>query len=267
MNMVDFYYIERKKPLNDGDRLKVAVLTGKKLEEYKKKYGCREVANKKEYRVPAITIIKDEVFVHSLGYIKAKTIENIPSYDGLRSSWNEYIAKYGYDCLFYSLTGYELHTNDCCAYKMQCEFKSIILSNIDLGEYTELVHLFKTINSYQQSKLSDLSFLYKGEDKNFLFEPSYGLVGLMTTSPFYDTLKHDDKLVKLYVRIRSHELTVKGDNLAISRKTAEKEVDDGVFPVSMSERIRYLFGDECEKTYREVVNKLYDVYVNLSSKQ
>lgn len=266
MNMVDFYYIERKKPLNGGDKLKVAVLKGKKLKEYKEKYGCREVANKKEYRVPAITVIKDDVFVHSLGYIKVKTFENIPPYDGLKSSWNEYVAKYGYDCLFYSLTGYELHTNDCCAYKMQCEFKSIVLSNIDLGEYTELVRLFKTINTYQRAKLDGLSFLYKGEDKHFIFEPSYNLVGLMTTSPFYDTLKHDDKLTKLYICIRSNELTNKDHNLSSSRKIAEKEVADGIFPVSMSERIKYLYGDECEKTYREVVDKLYDIYVNLSDK-
>jgi len=256
MELAKFYYIRRK--FNDifkDGTFDVIVLKGARLEEFTRLHGKNyEVENTKEYRLPITVKDGNKVFVQGIGYIRTKRVETIPVYDGKVESWGKYVLKYGYRCLFYSLTGYTLNDMDCCAYNMQREFRSFIASGMGLEKYAKFVNLYQKICAIQTTTLKSYPFIFNFEYDKYYFVPLYSLMGMLTMPPYADTLTDDDKMECLYRRIRVTELRDKGINKG--RELAEiidREIKDGVFPVSTKDRMKLLFGDDCVKAYTTIL--------------
>lgn len=261
MELAKFYYIKpRFDNMFEDGTFKVVVLKGAKLNEYIRIHGeNHEVDNKKEYRIPITASDSNSVFVQGLGYIKTKRIETIPVYDGTVDSWNDYVLKYGYQCLFYSMTGYTLNTMDCCAYNMQREFRSFILSGMGLVKYAKFVNLFHKINASQLVTLKSYPLIFNFEYDKYYFTPCYSLLGLLAVTPYVDTVADDDKMECLYRRIRTTELRDKGINKATEiLDIIETEIKDGIFPVCPKERMRLLFGEDCVKAYTSILEDFKD---------
>lgn len=257
METAKFFYIKRRfDDLFKDDTFEVVVLKGARLSEFIRIYGeNHEVDNKKEYRVPITATNGNKVFVPGIGYITTKRIETIPTYDGKVDSWNDYVLKYGYQCMFYSLTGYTLNSMDCCAYSMQKEFRSFVMSGMGLTLYAKYVNLFQKINALQLSTLKSYPFIFTFEYDKYYFAPCYSVGGLLTVEPYADTVKDDDKMECLYRRIRVTELRDKGIKEGVKlAEIIDKEIKDGIFPVCMKDRMKLLFGDECVKAYVKILD-------------
>lgn len=256
MEIAKFFYIKRRLDnLFPNGTFDVVVLKNKRLNEYLTIHSNYEVNNKKEYRLPITATDGKSVFVRGFGYIKTKCIETIPVYDCTVDSWNDYVLKYGYHCLFYSLTGYTLNSNDCCAYNMQREFRSFVASGMGLVKYAKYVNLFQKINAIQLTTLKSYPFIFKFEYDKYYFTPCYSLSGILTITPYADTIEDDDKMERLYRRIRTSELKDNGVNDYQQIATIiDSEINEGIFPVCSRDRMKLLFGDECVKAYTSILD-------------
>lgn len=258
MKKVSFYHIKPRNPelLKDGT-IKCVILRGKKLKEYQKHYSTMEVTNEKEYYYPISDSADGEVFIPMTGWVKTKTtkVVSIPMYDGVIDHWNDYVSKYGYACMFKSLTDYDIHTMDCCAYAMQKEFWSVVNSNWGLHKYAKFVDMFKKINELQMNVLDKIKGRYYDFTRDYLFYPSYSLGGIISIDPYCDVVRDDEKLEKLYRTNRNKELSKQGKKAIEIVDILDNEIIDGVFPVSTKERIVYLYGEECAKLYEDVLEQ------------
>ena len=261
MEKVSFYNIKSRNPeLLKDNTFQCVVLNGKKLEEYKKLYKTFEVENQKEYYYPIDGCYGNEVFIYGIGSFKTKKIITIPMFDGTIEGWNDYVLKYGYACLFYSLTGYDINSMDCCALNMQREFNSVVMSNWGLHKYAKFVEIYNYINQIQMETLSKDSWMVSYFDftKDYLFRPNFSLGGFLTIEPYCDVIADDEKLEKLYRSKRNRELSIEGKSANEIIDTLDNEITDGVFPISTKERIKYFYGEECMKLYEQLVNDFKD---------
>lgn len=256
MEIAKFFYIKRRfDNLFPTGTFDAVVLKGKRLNDYLATHSNYEVNNKKEYRLPITATYDKSVFVRGFGYIKTKYIETIPVYDGTIDSWNDYVLKYGYHCLFYSLTGYTLDSDDCCAYNMQREFRSFVSSGMGLVKYAKYVNLFQKINAIQLTTFKNYPFIFNFEYDKYYFTPCYSLYGILTITPYVDTIRDDEKMERLYRRIRTTELKDKGiDNYQQITNIIDGEIEGGIFPVCSKDRMKLLFGDECVKAYTTILD-------------
>ena len=53
----------------------------------------------------------------------------VPLFSGNIEDWDDYLKSYGKECLFYSLTGYDLYCGDCCMSKSVDEFVGTVVTN------------------------------------------------------------------------------------------------------------------------------------------
>lgn len=266
MEKVTFYHIKNKfnNSNTNNNTFKCVVLKGKKLQEYQKHYSTFEVLDDKKYYCPVDTISETDAFVHGIGWIKTKNYVYVPYYDGEIDHWTDYVEKYGYECLFYSLTGYVMHTFDCCALPMQREFKSLVgcIHNWGFHKYTKFVELFKKINQIQVEVLHTFDWMTKYYDftNEYIFMPHYCIGGLIPDDPYCDVLADDEKLEKLYRTKRNRELNKQGKKAIEIADILDEEIINGVFPVSTKERIKYFFGDECSKLYEQILEEFKAEY-------
>ena len=266
MKTLNFYYIKHhKENLFPNGTFQAIALKGKLLSEYKKNHFTEEVADQKEYLVPTEYYDGKEVFVNGIGYIKAKQLKDVPVFSNKLEEWDDYVQKYGYQCLFYSLTGYSHDSHDCCAYQMIREFNSIICSKIDLKEYNEFINLFRKINAYQLKEFNSHPYIPQTEYDEYYFRPLFNIGGILNVRPNCDTIADDDKMEMFYRRIRCHVIRKQGH---LSNKeiieVIDKEINSGEFPIAMGERIRLLFGKECADIYDKLMTKfhlyIYEIY-------
>ena len=186
-------------------------------------------------------------------HIKGEKIVTIPRYDGTIEGWNDYVLKYGYACLFYSLTDYSLHSPDCCALAMQREFKSLIMSNWGLHKYAKFVDCYRRMNDIQLNALRKLGNFYKETYYKYLFMPCFSLYGILPIEPSCDILVDDDKLKRFYKDIRIGEMVKIGKSELEIIETLDKEIADRIFPISVKDRIKYLYGEKCVKLYEQAM--------------
>lgn len=264
MAKAEFYYINTKlSKLYDKDyTFPCVVLKGKKLQEYQKKYSTCEVANDKEYYVPVEECNGKQTFVYGLGWFKTNNIVNVPVYDCEIESWNDYVLKYGYDCLFYSLTGHHRHSMDCCALSMQREFSSFVMSNWGLHKYAKFVELYKKINQLQYNALYKIEWMKQIYDftEDYLFRPCHCIGGIIPMDPYADVIADDEKLEKLYRTKRNRELSKEGKTAYEIVDILDNEIVNGVFPISTKERIEYFFGKECMELYQQILEEFKTDY-------
>lgn len=241
---------------------------------------------------------ENEVFVRGLGWKKFGKTNKVlvPLFSGEIEDWDNYLKEYGRECLFYSLSGYNLNDMDCCASNSQDEFLSLMQCEGGIEQYQKFVENIETIQEIQTKVFNEkLSFMSDYQRKTFieknLIRPCFRIF-IMIMSPYLDTPKDDDKLETFYRTYRKHEIEtshpdykrmieVKGlmndeanngsfyytqkyldykqeyDTLyhtitCYVTDTLAEEIGEGeknVFPVCMSDRMKFLFGDECNDLY------------------
>ena len=178
-----------------------------------------------------------EVFVYGLGWKKLgkKNWVNVPLFSGEIEDWDNYLEEYGKECLFYSLTGYSLKSNDCCAYKMVGEFLSLLQCKGGIEQYQKYVENIEAIQEIQREVFNEkLSYMTDYSRENFinknLIRPCYR-VFLFISTPYLDTPKDDDKLECFYRTYRSHEIKMKHpeySRMVELRELVRKEAIEGI---------------------------------------
>lgn len=206
---------------------------------------------------------KNEVFVQGIGWKKIGKTNKVvvPLFSGNVEDWDDYIEKYGKECLFYSLSGYSLHSYDCCVIPLIREFHSIMQCKGGIKQYQKFVENIEKIQQIQldvfKEKLSFLSDWGLNDFiENHLFRPCYN-VSFVSMPPYLDTIIDDVKLEEFYIKYRKHEIMSEYsdyDNIKASN-LIYKEIGDGVvFPICMTDRMKMLFGEECEKLYQSILD-------------
>lgn len=199
---------------------------------------------------------ENEFFAHRIGRIKLKNRKTyeIPLYDGDPAKWNEYKEKWGARCLYYSINGKD-YSGDCCNFKEMYEFYSLCHSNVE--NYPTFVDLFTRMNEIQERVISDKldnHMLYKDTREGLFFRPSHTIMGF--PFPFYADSVADDKRLELFWR----EYRRKGipyperySKELMDEIAREIDADNDVFPTSMSDRIKMIYGEECEQLYNSAL--------------
>lgn len=194
---------------------------------------------------------KFESFIYGVGHKSAKQVVKVPTFKGQLkpSELKKYLDTYGKEFLFYSLTGYELSSQDCVCTPMIHEFNSSIMSSFE-----EVESFVKGINSmnervrrvlldkYKVDIFSENTFQYVGGEGGkliftkdlFRFKPSYTMMAYFVTAPTVDVIIDDYRIEQHYKYI--------GD--------FKKEL-----PVQMKARLEFLFGKDIAIDYEKLFNK------------
>lgn len=209
----------------------------------------------------------DKLFVNGIGekkFGKTNKVE-VPLFSGNIEDWDDYLKTYGKECLFYSLTGYDLYCGDCCMSKSVDEFLSLLQCKGGITQYQKYVENIINIQRIQIETFNEkLDYLTGYCRKSFiernLIYPSFRLF-MIITPPYLNTPRDDDKLLSFYRTYRTHEIKVSHEfHDAIDTiyrravNTIDKEVKEGVvFPICMADRIKMLFGDKCHNLYNYIL--------------
>jgi hypothetical protein len=223
-------------------------------EENARKSNFKALEFKKEF-YPIMDEDSNEIFIKFIGRkkINEKRIREIPFFNLEIENWENYAKKYGKRCLFYSLTGKDLDSDNCCDLSEIREFLSLANNVKELKIYNKFIDTIKEIQKIQNEKLDKLpkEIIWPNKD-SFLFFPSYSFLCLIT-SPMMDTPMDDSKMEKLFKRTKYIGLQ---ESLSYSEKL--KIVDDSVndekeFPIAMYDRITYLYGKNCQELYSKAL--------------
>lgn len=219
------------------------------------------------------------VFIYGQGWrkVRPRNKVTVPVFSLDSDDWNDYIEKYGIRCLFFSLTGRQYDSNDCCDTDMRTEFNSIIRGGVD--RYVRFIEDFLSLHEIQREKvemeLRRTDNYYPMYRDRFLFRPMYYLFYSFVPYSFgMDPECDDRRMENFYGLVRTHDLIredsryaayerllkdgrndeasalyrkISGDCNDIVRK--EINTDNDVFPCSVKDRVRFLFGDKAEKLY------------------
>ena len=199
-----------------------------------------------------------EVFVYGLGWKKfGKTNKvSVPLFSGELEDWDNYLNEYGKECLFYSLTGYSLKSNDCCANNMISEFLSLLQCKGGIKEYQKYVENVETIQEIQTKVFNEkLSFMGNYEKKSFieknLIRPCYRILFFIST-PYFDTPADDDKMETFYRTFRHNEIKTSHkdyERMLELTKLMSEEIENGNSYTSP----KYLeYKDEYHKIYSAI---------------
>lgn len=259
MEKVKFVYIGKDNESRiPKDTFKAIKLTTRDKRKMHPEWELGE-AKKTEIIVPDTNGYSNgEVFVYGLGWKKMtekNTIE-VPVFSGYVEDWDNYLKQYGKECLFYSISGYDLNSMDCCAYNVRREFHSLLQCDGGIEKYQTYVNTILKIREIQKQKIEETfspfvsDWFVKDLTKKLLFNPSFGIMFLIF-EPYLDTIEDDGKLETFYRKKRYYELRGKYESVVEIDDIITKEMDeeDGVFPVCMSNRMSVIYGDECNRLY------------------
>ncbi|MEK6829771.1 MAG: hypothetical protein AABY15_06645 [Nanoarchaeota archaeon] len=199
---------------------------------------------------------KYEAFIRGTGWKKSKNATVVPVYKGTTIEQAQaYMNEHGKYCLFYSITGKHLHDDDCVIWAMKQEFNVAV----SLGfEYVE--NFCKRVNDLNQKiykivmdkyKLDIFSerFQYVGGEKGdgrliskdlFQVKPCYSMMAYFLTKPHVDVINDDSKLWKHYVAIHGVDYI---------------DANPNEFPVSMKQRLEFLFSKEVSEEYENIMKE------------
>ena len=200
---------------------------------------------------------QNKLFCERFGWIRltGKKTYDIPVYDGDPEKWKDYFQKYGARCLYYSING-KGFTNDCCNLKEINEFLSLCSSKVE--KYPAFVESFERMNEIQEKVLDekfDGTDLLKGEREKMLFRPCHSVLGF--AFPFTANPVEDDKRLEAFwwaYRKKDVPFPVRYTKGFIDLVSHELNSDNDTFPTSVSDRIRMIYGEECERIYSETLN-------------
>ena len=201
---------------------------------------------------PVLSKLSNEVFISGKGWCKSKKRFTITPFSGTTPEDIEsYISKYSDECFFYSITGRDLHETDVVSDKMRQEFRSV-KKTIGFKEYqvfiTEINRLNKIIydqimdkngvdifkyDEFQTTKQGKLLF----RDPLFYIMPRHSMFFYFTTAPNLDPVIDDDWLFK-------HSVVLNGSDWTHAN-----------LPVSVKDRLSFLFGEEVSSGYEKLMKK------------
>lgn len=216
MAKVKFVYIGREEnhriPKGEFNALK---LSKKDKETLYPNWSEEKIKNTQVLYPQTDTYSDNEVFVYGIGWKKfGKTNKVVvPCFSGELEDWDRYINEYGIECLFYSLTGYSLHSNDCCSAKYADEFYSLLHLRFKGGiqKYQKFVDAMLKIQAIQREKLTKMFSYTKDWELKYIIEkytfyPCFRIFLIMP--PYLDTPTDDNKLETIYRLKRSYEITI-----------------------------------------------------------
>lgn len=211
--------------------------------------------------VPCVDVDdKGKFFIYGLGWRKlgVRNRMEIPHFDINKDDINEYFQKYGIDCLYFSLTGKDYRSSDCCTLPMQYELCSMFRVK-NIKDYFEFVDVIKKIQNIQTNVIENDKDLVDWEKRYYLKDTLISVryrMYLMTT-PHLNCIDDDVQLEKYYRAKRKRQL-IKEKLYSYYDKnittTIDKEIEDGVFPISLQDRLTYLFGKECSDLYKKALD-------------
>lgn len=191
---------------------------------------------------------KFEAFIRGKGWKKAKKAQLVPLFEGTtKADFEAYLKTWGKYCLFYAITGKELNSGDCIVWHAQQEFIVLLSVGYDYIQsfYERITAINRIIDATIKKHLNvtEITTRYiqnkKGffsTDKFFQVRPTYSLMAYFITAPHVDVVSDDDKLWKHFVELY---------------KPTEAEMQ--AFPVSMRDRLTFLFGKEASDMYEAVM--------------
>lgn len=205
-----------------------------------------------------------QIFIYGKGWKtpKGKGIL-IPLLPNLKyESVKSHIEEFGKNCTFYAITGYEIRSQDCCAFASSQEFNVATSKMPESLEYVaECVSEIKKVNQkiYQLMlekygiDMEGRNYQYCKDDpehknlivKNDLFwlRPHYSLMAYFLTKPHLDVVSDDGKLWKHFVELYP------GDKLDLVH---EEKCE---LPIQMKARLEFLFNKEISEDYERIMNK------------
>lgn len=210
----------------------------------------------------------NSVFIYGQGWKKVnkKNIIDVPYFSGNVEDWDNYIGHYGKRCLFFSLTGEDLNSQDAAVWMARKEFDAID----DIRKHTEFMVKLHELQEVQTPILESYKdrvnySLYLVKDN--LIEPSYDLGGKIGDGSFEDHLAshiiisaHVDpmadelKMRSLYYQMRMKELHPDTDTLFDTSKEVRAELrNDKLWPVSVEDQMMKLYGPKVTSLYKELL--------------
>lgn len=195
-----------------------------------------------------------EVFIYGKGWKKLgkKKIVDVPVITDT-TDLNEFLNGYGYKCLYYALTSQLLGSQDCCWTYIQAEFMSMI--RVGINDWMDVLNKFNNlkkdiinislnkwgINPYDYNKMQTSKggrlFFREG-----VFAPTlkHSIAGIIRCLPYLDAISDDDALYKTY-----YLCELNGDESLLS--------DDNL-PISVKDRITYLYNENVTAQYENLMN-------------
>lgn len=206
-----------------------------------------------------------EVFVYGLGWKKLgkKNWVNVPLFSGEIEDWDNYLKEYGKECLFYSLTGYSLKSNDCCANNMVEEFLSLLQCKGGIEQYQKYVENIEAIQEIQTEVFNEkLSYMTDYSRKKFinknLIRPCYR-VFLFISTPYLDTPTDDNKLECFYRTYRNHEIKTSHPDYARMVELRESVRKEAVENPYVSTEMYYEHKEELDAIRKRITDHILDV--------
>ena len=201
---------------------------------------------------------KFESFIRGTGWKKSKKGYKIPVFKGdTIEEMKAYLEEYGKFCLFYSITGFQLGSDDCVVWAMKQEFN--VALSIGFEYVSGMVERINKLNSKIQKIVMDkhqVDVLSRkmqwiggqytedshlvGEYDLFYVRPSYSVMAYFLTKPHLDVINDDNKLWKHYVAVMGYKHT---------------QANEGEFPVQMRARLEFLFSKEVANEYEALMKE------------
>ncbi len=204
---------------------------------------------------------KYESFIRGTGWKKSKKVYQVPVYKGTtKEEWEAYLNEHGKYCLFYSITGKQLGDDDCVIWGAKQEFHVAIgvgyeymanfltkinalnakIQKIVLEKHN--VDIFSDRMQWNGGKPTDDGWIIS-QGNLFVVKPCYSLMAYFLTKPHIDPIVDDQKLWKHFVSIVGAKNIDEGEH-------KEKE-----FPVSVRDRLTYLFSKEVSDEYAAIMKE------------
>ena len=259
MNKLDFIYIGKEKnrlPKNSFNALRLS----KKDKETFCYFHHLEMTDD-DILFPQTNTFCDEnkVFIRGIGekkFGKTNKVE-VPVFSGNLDEWDEYLAKYGRWCLFYSISGYSLDDADCCAYKAIEEFLSLLQCKGGIKHYQEYVKTIKKIQGIQIEVIKEKFSQYCSDweinnlCEKYIVQPDMRL-GLLITPPYLNTLRDDDMLEIIYEKIRRYEIDKTNPLVADYKKIVEEKQQE--YQTHHESCRYYNLCDKATKLHTRIIN-------------
>lgn len=197
-----------------------------------------------------------DVFIYGIGrkkFGKAKRIELSVIDD--QTDLQEYLNLYGSDCLFYGLTNQLINNNDCSWTCVMDDFKAMLVFGIDKWiVYVERVKKLKEVvnTTYQQKYgiIANNEKIQTTNRNNIVFRNSLFVVNInhylmypFKGFPHFDVINDDSRLCNTF---KYCEWLKDGKE--------DLSIDTSVFPVSVKDRLIYLFNEEVANEYSELMH-------------